>query len=53
MIKTIPVIIGAPDMIEKGTQNVIDQISGKPSLQKVQKIILTSTAPILPEMFSV
>ena len=45
--KTIPVVIGALGMIKKGTQNFIDQIPDKPSLQEMQKIVLTSTAPIL------
>lgn len=53
MTKTISVVTGAPDMIRKGTQNVIDQISGKISLQEMQKIVLTSTAPTLPEVLSV
>ena len=53
MAKTISVVTGAPDMIRKGTQNVIDQISGKISLQEMQKIVLTSTAPTLPEVLSV
>ena len=34
-------------MIKKGTQNFIHQIPGKPSLQEMQKIVLTSTAHIL------
>ena len=45
--KTIPVVIGALGMIKKGTQNFIDQIPDKPSQQEMQKIVLTSTAPIL------
>ena len=45
--KTIPVVTGALGMIKKGTQNFIDKISGKPSLQEIQKIVLTSTAHIL------
>ena len=50
--KTIPVVIGALGMIKKGTQNFIDQISGKPSLQELQKIVLTSTAHILRKELS-
>ena len=34
-------------MIKKGTQNFIDQIPGKSSLQEMDKIVLTSTAHIL------
>ena len=45
--KTIPVAIEALGMIKKGTQNFIIQISGKPSLHKTQKIVLTNTAHIL------
>ena len=50
--KTIPVVIGALGMIKKGTQNFIDQIPGKPSLQEMQKIVLTSTAHILRKVLS-
>ena len=46
-IKIIPEVIEALGMIKKGTQNFIDQIPGKPSLQELQKIVLTSTAHIL------
>ena len=50
--KTIPVVIGALGMIKKGTQNFIDQIPGKPSLQEMQKIVLTSIAHILRKVLS-
>ena len=50
--KTIPVVIGALGMIKKGTQNFIDQIPGKPSLQEMQKLVLTSTAHILRKVLS-
>ena len=50
--KTIPVVIGALGMIKKGTQNFIDQIPGKLSLQEMQKIVLTSTAHILRKVLS-
>ena len=46
-IKTIPVVIGTLGMTKKGTQNFINQIAGKPSLQEMQKIVLTSTAHVL------
>ena len=49
----IPVVIGALGMIKKGTQNFIDQIPGKPSLQEIQKIVLTSTAHILRKDLSI
>ena len=51
--KTIPVVIGALGMIKKGTQNFIDQVPGKPSLQEMKKIVLTSTAHILRKVLSV
>ena len=35
--KTISVVVGALGMIKKGTQNFMDQILGKPSLQEMQK----------------
>ena len=44
---TILVVTGALGMIKKGTQNFIDQIPGKPSLQEMQKIVFISTAHIL------
>ena len=50
--KTIPVVIGELGMIKKGTQNFIDQIPDKLSLQEMQKIVLTSTAPILRNVLS-
>ena len=50
--KTIPVAIGALGMIKKYAQNFIDQIPGKPSLQEMQKIVLTSTAHILLKVLS-
>ena len=50
--KTIPVVIEALGMIKKGTQNFIDQIPGKPSLQEMQKLVLTSTAHILQKVLS-
>ena len=49
----IPVVIGALGMIKKGIQNFIDQIPAKPSLQEMQKIVLTSTAHILRKDFSI
>ena len=50
--KTIPVVIGALGMIKEDTQNSIEKIPGKPSLQEMQKIIITSTAPILRKVLS-
>ena len=51
--KIIPMVIGALEMIKKGTQIFIDQIPGKPSLQEVQKIVLTSTAHMLRKVLSI
>ena len=51
--KIIPVVIGALGMIKKGIQNFIDQIPAKPSLQEMQKIVLTSPAHILRKDFSI
>ena len=45
--KTNPVVIGALGMIQKGSQDFIVQIPGKPSLQEMQKIVPTSTTHIL------
>ena len=51
--KIIPVVIGALGTIKKGSQNFIDQIPGKASLQEMQKIVLTSTAHILQRVLSI
>ena len=51
--KIIPMVIGALEIIKKGTQIFIDQIPGKPSLQEVQKIVLTSTAHMLRKVLSI
>ena len=51
--KTIPVVISAFVMIKKGTQIYIDEISGKPSLQEMQKIALTSSGHILRKVLSI
>ena len=50
--KTIPVVVGALGMIKKGTQNFMDQILGKPSLQEMQKVVLTSTSHISRKVLS-
>ena len=51
-IKTIAVVTGALGVKKKGTQNFIDETHGKPLLQEIQKIILTSTAHILRKVLS-
>ena len=48
----MPVVIGALGIIKKGTQKHVDGIPGKPSLQKMQKIVLTSTVHILQKIIS-
>ena len=49
----IPVVIGALGIIKMESQNFIDQIHGKSSLQEIQKIVLTSTAQILQKVLSI
>ena len=51
--KTVPVIIGALGMIKKGCQSHLDNIPRNPSLQEIQKIVLTSTAHILRRALSI
>ena len=51
--KAIPFVVGALGMIKKGTQNFINQVTGKPSLQEMQKIVLTTTDHILRKVLSV
>ena len=51
--KIIPEVIRALGMIKKGTQNVINQIPGTPSLQEMQKIVFTSTTHILLKVLSI
>ena len=48
----IPVVIGALGIIKMESQNFIDQIPGKSSLQEIQKIVLTSTTQILQKVLS-
>ena len=44
--KTIPVIVGAIDMIKKGTQKYVNEIPGNLSLSGIQKIVLNSSSHI-------
>ena len=44
--KTIPVVVVALGLIKKGTNAFIEKIPGSPSLQEVQKIVLSSTARV-------
>ena len=50
---TVPVIVGALGMIKKGCQKHLDKIPGQPQLQKIQQIVLTSTAHILRKTLSI
>ena len=49
----IPVVIGALGIIKMESQNFIDQIPGKSSLQEIRKIVLTSTTQILQKVLSI
>ena len=44
--KTIPVVVGAIDMIKKGTQKYVTEIPGNLSLSGIQKIVLNSSSHI-------
>ena len=50
--KTIPVIVGALDMIKKGTQKYVNEIPGNLSIAEIQKIVLNNTAYILRRAIS-
>ena len=50
---TVPVIVGALGMIKKGCQKHLGKIPGQPQLQKIQQIVLTSTARILRKTLSI
>ena len=45
--KTTPVIVGALEMIKKGTQKYVNEIPGTLHLAEIQKIGLNSTAHVL------
>ena len=48
----MPVVVGVFDMIKKKTEAHIKQISGNPSLQELQKIVLNGTAYLLRRVLS-
>ena len=50
---TVPVIVGALDMIKKGRQKHLDTIPGQTQLLEIQKIVLTSTVHILRKALSI
>ena len=49
-VMAISVVIGALGLIKRGTQKYFDEISRKPSLQEIERIVLTSSAHILRQM---
>ena len=51
--RTIPVEIGALGLVTKGTKEFLDKISGNPSLQEIQKIVLSGTAHVLRKALSI
>ena len=50
---TIPVVIGALGVIEKGMRSDIEKIPGKISSEELQKITLLGTALILRKVLSI
>lgn len=46
----ISVVIGALGLIKRGTQKYFDEISRKPSLQEIERLVLTSSAHILRQI---
>ena len=49
---TMPVVIGALDMIKKGNEKHLQKIPGSPNLAEMQKIALTGTTHILRKILS-
>ena len=45
--KVVPVVVGALGVVKKGTNKRLEDIPGRPSIDIIQKIALTSTAHIL------
>ena len=50
---TIPFVIGALDMIKKGTEKYLEKIPGSSNLAEMQKIAPTGTAHILRKTLSI
>ena len=50
--RIIPVIVGALGVIKKGTDNYLKLIPGRPSMQELQKIVLTGTSHVLRRALS-
>ena len=40
----IPIVVGAIELVKKGTAKHLEKIPGTQSLEEIQKIVLTSTA---------
>ena len=51
--RTIPVVIGALGLVKKGTKEFLDKIPGNPSLQEIQKIVLSGRAHVLRKALSI
>ena len=51
--RTIPVVIGALGLVKKGTKEFLDKIPGNPSLQEIQKIVLSGTAHVFRKALSI
>ena len=51
-IKTIPVIVGAFDMIKNGTQKYVNEIPGNLPFAEIQKMVLNTTAHTLRRSLS-
>nr|XP_006823103.1 PREDICTED: neuronal acetylcholine receptor subunit alpha-2-like [Saccoglossus kowalevskii] len=49
----VSAVDGAPGLVNKNTLKHVDTISGNPSLQEIQKIVLNSTAHLLVKALSI
>ena len=50
---TIPVVIGALELVKKGTENYTSKTPGNIRIAKLQKIVLLGTAHILRRTLSI
>ena len=51
--ETVPVAIGALEVIKKGTDKYFDRIPGSVNINELQKITLLGTAHILRKVLSI
>ena len=51
--RTIPVVRGALGLVNKGTNEFLDEIPGNPSLQEIQKIVLSGTTHVPRKALSI